>query len=129
MSMAQDYEELRDIAGRIKNDSLRVDVDLAIDQCEEDGDDIDTCYSVVTSDLMDPKANNNNDADLSECDKLKESVGEVDYMAMDLIQSARAAVYNIPTDIPDDVLAALGRAKIAVDDLENEANKVYTDRD
>lgn len=53
MSSAEDYETLYNAANYIKDDDLRVDVEQCIEQCEEDGDDVDVAYSVTTSDYLD----------------------------------------------------------------------------
>ena len=53
MENATDYMDLYDAASYIVDDNLRVDVEQAIGQCEDDGDDVETAYSIVTSDLLD----------------------------------------------------------------------------
>lgn len=53
MSNASDYEDLYAAASLIQDPSIRVDVEQCIEQCEEDGDDVDVAYSVTTSDYLD----------------------------------------------------------------------------
>ena len=53
MENAEDYMDLYDAATYIVDDDLRVDVEQLIEQCENDGDSVETAYSVVTSDLLD----------------------------------------------------------------------------
>ena len=53
MSVAEDYSELYSAAGLIQDPSIRVDVEQCIEQCEDDGDDVETAYSVTTSDYLD----------------------------------------------------------------------------
>lgn len=60
MENATDYSELYDAASLIENESLRVDVEQLIGQCEDDEDDVSTAYSVVTSDLLDSMVNEEN---------------------------------------------------------------------
>ena len=57
MASAEEYEDLYYAAGLIKNVELRADVEELIDSCEQDEDDVDTAYSIVTSDLLDNKVN------------------------------------------------------------------------
>lgn len=61
MENATDYSELYDAALLIKNDDLRTDVEHAIETCEQDGDDVETAYSIVTSDLLDDKVQDLNE--------------------------------------------------------------------
>ena len=60
MSSAEEYEDLYRAASYIKDDSLRIDVEQCIEQCENDGDDVDVAYSVTTSDYIDPYRNEEN---------------------------------------------------------------------
>lgn len=53
MENAEDYMDLYDAASYIVDDKLRGEVNDQLEQCEEDGDDVDVAYSVVTSDLLD----------------------------------------------------------------------------
>ena len=53
MENAEDYEELYTAAQLIVDTQLESEVILQIRTCEDDGDDVDTAYSVVTSDLLD----------------------------------------------------------------------------
>ena len=62
MENATDYSELYDAALLIKDDKLRTDVEQAIGQCEDDGDDVETAYSIITSDLLDSKSNDINES-------------------------------------------------------------------
>lgn len=55
MENAEDYMDLYDAASYIVDDDLRVDVEQLIEQCEDDGEDVETAYSIVTSDLLDMK--------------------------------------------------------------------------
>ena len=55
MENANDYIDLYDAVAYIVDDDLRTDVEQLIGQCEDDGDSVDTAYSVVTSDLLDTK--------------------------------------------------------------------------
>lgn len=66
MENATDYSELYEAASLIANDSLRVDVEQLIGECEDDGDAVEVAYSVVTSDLLDSHANEENVATLEE---------------------------------------------------------------
>lgn len=61
MSNATDYSELYDAASHIANEDLRTDVEQLIGECEDDGDDVETAYSVVTSDLLDSMINELNE--------------------------------------------------------------------
>jgi len=66
MENATDYEELYSAASLIKNDDIRTDVEQAIDQCESDGDDVETAYSIVTSDVLDMYRNDLNESSINE---------------------------------------------------------------
>lgn len=62
MENAESYEELYNAADKIKNDNLRADVIDCIQTCEKDGDDVDVAYSIVTSDKLDMRVNDLNEA-------------------------------------------------------------------
>ena len=53
MKNATDYSELYDAASLIVDEGLRTDVELLLDDCENSGDDVETAYSIVCSDLLD----------------------------------------------------------------------------
>ena len=53
MENATEYTELYDAASLIKDTELRVDVEQLIGDCEDDGDSVETAYSIVTTDLLD----------------------------------------------------------------------------
>ena len=53
MENATDYSELYDAASLIVDEGLRTDVELLLDDCENSGDDVETAYSIVCSDLLD----------------------------------------------------------------------------
>lgn len=53
MENATEYTELYDAASLIKDTELRVDVEQLIRDCEDDGDSVETAYSIVTTDLLD----------------------------------------------------------------------------
>lgn len=80
MSNAESYDELYTAAGLIKDEKLRTDVETLIGQCEDDGDDVETAYSVVTSDLLDNKTDELNE-DKSELDKSVSALDEIDRLA------------------------------------------------
>lgn len=54
MEMAETYEDLYEAATLIQDNRLKEEVDNMLVECEEDGDDADVAYSIVTSDLLDP---------------------------------------------------------------------------
>ena len=60
MSTADSYEDLYLAASHIKDNSIRIDVEQCIEQCELDGDDVDVAYSVATSEYLDPYRNEEN---------------------------------------------------------------------
>lgn len=68
MELAEDYEGLRDAASYIADINLKNQVYDLIDTCENDGDDVQTCYSIVTSDLLDSRINDLNE-NKSVCEK------------------------------------------------------------
>ena len=53
MENATEYTELYDAASLIKDTELRVDVEQLIGDCEDDGDSVETAYSIITTDLLD----------------------------------------------------------------------------
>ena len=71
MDNAEDYSELYEAASLIANTDLRVDVENLIGQCEDDGDSIEECVSVVTSDLIDMYINDENVENLKENKKVE----------------------------------------------------------
>lgn len=62
MENAEDYMDLYDASSYIVDDGLRVDVEQAIQQCEDDGDEVEVAYSIVTSDLLDMKIHELNES-------------------------------------------------------------------
>ncbi len=54
METAEDYADLYSACSYIKNENIRVDAEILIGECEDDGDDVETAYSIVTSDILDP---------------------------------------------------------------------------
>lgn len=62
MSLATDYEDLRDAASYIEDIELKNKVYELIDQGEKDGDEVDVTYSLISSDLLDPRVNELNEA-------------------------------------------------------------------
>lgn len=84
MSNATDYSELYDAASHIANEDLRTDVEQLIGECEDDGDDVETAYSVVTSDLLDSMVNElNEDAYITINDGQN---AEPDYLIQDVTE-------------------------------------------
>lgn len=71
MSLADDYEDLRDAASYIVDIELKNKVYEMIDQCEKDGDEVDVAYSLISSDLLDPMVN-----ELNETKSLTEQYSE-----------------------------------------------------
>lgn len=61
MSNAETYSELYDAAGKIVDAELRNQVEELLGTCEDDGDSVDEAYSIVTSDLLDSRANDINE--------------------------------------------------------------------
>ena len=75
MKNATDYMDLYDAASYIVDDDLRVDVEQLIGQCEDDGDDVETAYSIVTSDLLDMRLYDLNESkDIEEVENEKKSL-------------------------------------------------------
>ena len=69
MENAVDYIDLYDAASYIVDDNLRVDVEQLIGQCEDDGESVETAYSIVTSDLLDMNVQELNESlDIDETD-------------------------------------------------------------
>lgn len=62
MANATDYADLYAASALIQDSGLQAEVDELIGQCEDDNDDIETAYSIVTSDLLDDKVNKLNEA-------------------------------------------------------------------
>lgn len=78
MYNATDYADLYEASSYIENNSLRVDVENLIGQCEDDGDDVEVAYSVVTSDLLDMYSNDENVAELKVMNKVTEGADTLD---------------------------------------------------
>lgn len=92
MENATDYSELYDAALLIKDSKLRTDVEQAIGQCEDDGDDIETAYSIITSDLLDSKIEDINEdcgnKKLKESEQLNEKRNPENDKANELIRNS-----------------------------------------
>lgn len=73
MDAAVDYSDMYEAASNIVNTDLRLDVENAIGQCEDDGDEIDQAVSIVTSDLLDMHLNDKNVENLNESKKVEET--------------------------------------------------------
>ena len=71
---AEDYDDLYSAAALIVDPSIRVPVEDLISTCQNDGDDVETAYSIVTSDILDSYYNEENVLNLS--DNLNESIIE-----------------------------------------------------
>lgn len=73
MDASVDYSDMYEAASNIVNTDLRLDVENAIGQCEDDGDEIDQAVSIVTSDLLDMHLNDKNVENLNESKKVEET--------------------------------------------------------
>lgn len=78
MYNATDYADLYEASSYIENNSLRVDVENLIGQCEDDGDEVEVAYSIVTSDLLDMYSNDENVAELKVMNKVTEGADTLD---------------------------------------------------
>ena len=76
MECAEIYEDLYNAAMLISNSKLQTEVTKLIQQCEEDGDDVEEAYSIVTSDLLDMHINDKNVENLNEDKKIKTELEE-----------------------------------------------------
>lgn len=75
MECAEIYEDLYNAAMLIVDPKLQNMVTQAIQQCEDDGDDVEEAYSIVTSDLLDMHINDKNEEFLTEdIDENKNSI-------------------------------------------------------
>ena len=75
MECAEIYEDLYNAAMLIVDPKLQNMVTHAIQQCEDDGDDVEEAYSIVTSDLLDMHVNDKNEEFLTEdIDENKNSI-------------------------------------------------------
>ncbi len=66
MEQAESYDEMYTLADEIVNPNLHADVVDMIDICKRDGDDLETCWSLVSTVHLDDKIYLNNDEDLTE---------------------------------------------------------------
>ena len=71
MECAEIYEDLYNAAMLIVDPKLQNMVTEAIQQCEDDGDDVEEAYSIVTSDLLDMHINDKNEEFLDEGKEIK----------------------------------------------------------
>ena len=77
MENAVDYIDLYDAASYIVDDNLRVDVEQLIGQCEDDGESVETAYSIVTSDLLDMNVQELNESlDIDETDVQEDKLSD-----------------------------------------------------
>lgn len=75
MECAEIYEDLYNAAMLIVDPKLQNMVTHTIQQCEDDGDDVEEAYSIVTSDLLDMHINDKNEEFLTEdIDENKNSI-------------------------------------------------------
>ena len=73
MECAEIYEDLYNAAMLIVDPKLQNEVTKLIQQCEEDGDDVEEAYSIVTSDLLDMHINDKNEEFLTEDKDVREA--------------------------------------------------------
>ena len=66
MECAEIYEDLYNAAMLIVDPKLQNEVTKLIQQCEDDGDEVEEAYSIVTSDLLDMHINDKNEEFLTE---------------------------------------------------------------
>lgn len=71
MECAEIYEDLYNAAMLIVDPKLQNEVTELIQQCEDDGDEVEEAYSIVTSDLLDMHINDKNVENLNEDKKIK----------------------------------------------------------
>ena len=85
MECAEIYEDLYNAAMLIVDPKLQNEVTKLIQQCEDDGDDVEEAYSIVTSDLLDMHINDKNVENLDEDKKIKtEAVSFIDFAKVQL---------------------------------------------
>ena len=119
MEQAQEYADLYYAAGFIKNEKLRADVNELIGICEDDGDDVEVAYSVVTSDLLDPVADELNESVKLESENYEYTytVDEIlDYLINDAPFSYKDNGYDsqeeMEEDLKDEVSGIMNRFNI-----------------
>lgn len=137
MEIAQDYGDLYNAAGYIKNDSLRVDVETQIGDCEDDGDSVEVAYSVVTSDLLDSHINDKNVENLEECNK---SLTEDEDLELDIdldeepeeLELNAEDVIDVPIEevgeITPDAIVAIEPAEVPEEAVEGDTENTEVDK-
>lgn len=112
MSVAEDYSELYSAASLIQDPSIRVDVEQCIEQCEDDGDDVETAYSVTTSDYLDMYAmqgvENTPTAEADYRAELKNERASLDEANLEPQYSTRKSFYGKANVNDDNTLVSYG---------------------
>lgn len=75
MSNATSYEELYDAVSLVEDPSIRNRAEEMLQTCERDGDDVETAYSITTTDCLDMYANDENV--FKESVNLKEDINKI----------------------------------------------------
>lgn len=101
MSNAESYDELYTAAGLIKDDGLRTSVEELLGQCEDDGDDVETAYSVVTSDLLDNKVNDLNESKKEVSEDIESDDNSTDISTSSRLSNIQDKVSNIAKELSD----------------------------
>jgi len=130
MECAEIYEDLYNAAMLIVDPKLQNMVTEAIQQCEDDGDDVEEAYSIVTSDLLDMHINDKNEEFLDESKEVK-----VEGQDTHSILSRVFAQYPDISEEDEDYLNGLTYDELVTelknrgwDDLLEESKKVVEDK-
>ena len=130
MECAEIYEDLYNAAMLIVDPKLQNMVTEAIQQCEDDGDDVEEAYSIVTSDLLDMHINDKNEEFLDESKEVK-----VEGQDTHSILSRVFAHYPDISEEDEDYLNGLTYDELVTelknrgwDDLLEESKKVVEDK-
>lgn len=142
MSNATEYSELYSAADKIINDELRAKVEELIGTCEDDGDDVEVAYSIVTSDILDGYSNEiNEDLQVSdvpakddqgkpgkrlELAKL-ENEGSTTYRISYLKEDDEIMGWDVDVDSDEKALDTLDKFDSSSDTIDDISNLEFTD--
>lgn len=116
MECAEIYEDLYNAAMLIVDPKLQNEVTELIQQCEDDGDEVEEAYSIVTSDLLDMHINDKNVESLEESEK--KEIAEIE----DQLENDKTLKGDEKVDLQNDIKYIKDTARREKRELTEEEN-------
>ena len=116
MECAEIYEDLYNAAMLIVDPKLQNEVTELIQQCEDDGDEVEEAYSIVTSDLLDIHINDKNVESLEESEK--KEIAEIE----DQLENDKTLKGDEKVDLQNDIKYIKDTARREKRELTEEEN-------